>query len=516
MKYGYITSFILLTITLGYFLLSKPAHKEIKNLLIITIDTVRADTFYSPEDNQFSDRLSIWLKRARVYRNAHSVAPWTIPSIATVLTGYAQNQHGGGAFPEAIANLNTQLPSAILAEVSTLAERLNMAGFSSNAASAHPWFSSGFGLERGFNTIDARKSRINIDAWFGQSIKQRERERELELELELELKLKLKLEQEQEQEQVQQRNFTYLHYMEAHGRHTYHLEEYFSKLSDDQKKRGLIWAGAICKDGLESVICQQYLVYNQAVLDLRDSLANILEQLENSGLLSQTLVLVYSDHGEEFHDHLAQAQTDNHDPRGIYGFGHGNSLYEEQLHVPLLIWNPNDSKGRIVNTPVSLLDIAPSILDWLGVDISADNFPGMLLDKAEKTTDRVFYASNIAYGPEQVSVRDGDQKSIWNTVSDKSSYFNLKDDPNEQQPLTGDDLVLHFDKLTGDYLDLANTNIGEPPEINKKQLERLKSIGYLQGSEATTTVKPRPKPSIDISVEQDETKTLRPPQTETQ
>ncbi|MCF6262458.1 MAG: sulfatase-like hydrolase/transferase [Xanthomonadales bacterium] len=479
--------------------MSKPVHKEIpkeipkeiKNLLIITIDTVRADTFYASEDNQFSDRLSIWLKRARVYRNAQSVAPWTIPSIATVLTGYAQNQHGAGAFPGAIANLNTQLPSSVLAGVSTLAERLGVAGFSSNAASAHPWFSSGFGLERGFNTIDARKSRKNIDIWFEQSIKQRE------------------------QASVQQRNFTYLHYMEAHGRHTRNLEEYFSKLSNDQKKRGLNWAGAICENGLEATICQRYLVYNQAVLELRDSLANVLEQLENSGLLEQTLVLVYSDHGEEFHDHLEQAQADNHDPRGIYGFGHGNSLYEEQLHIPLLIWNPNDEKGRIVNTPVSLLDVAPSILDWLGVDISADNFPGMLLDKAEKETDRVFYASNIAYGPEQISVRDGDEKSIWNTVSDKSSYFNLKNDPDEQQPLTGDDLVLHFDKLTGDYLDLASANIGEPPEIDAEQLERLKSIGYLQGSEVEATVKPKPDPNIDLTIEQDETKIL-PPQTENQ
>ncbi len=499
MNKGLLTSFVLLVITIAYFTFTYPGAAEIKtkkaevekaeaeaeaeahaqaeaqaqaqikaiedarikHLLIITIDTVRADTFYAPEDNQYVDRLSPWLKRARLYRHAQSVSPWTIPAIATVLSGYSPNQHGAGAFPHPIANLDVELPSSILPEVPTITERLLELDFNTLAISAHPWLGANFGLQRGFNKIHARKYREDIDVLFAKSINKRKSAK------------------------IMQRDFTYLHYMEAHGRHTRRLDEFFPQLSDEQINRSLEWTDlAACNTGAETKICRRYLVYTQAVLDLRDSLANTLEQLESSGLLEDTLVLVYSDHGEEFNDHLTQIISDDLDPRGTRAFGHGYSLYEEQLHIPLLVWNPKDSQGRVVNTPVSLLDVAPSILDWLGVDTSVDNFSGMLLDNAEKEEGRALVASNIAYGPEMISVREGKLKSIWNTVSDESRYFNLQIDPDEQKPLAGNDLVIHFDTLTGDYLWLASANIGTTPELSTDQLQHLKSIGYLQGSQA--------------------------------
>ncbi len=515
MNKGIITSFVLLIAAILYFLISSPEKVKVNNLLIITIDTVRADTFYAPDDNNYPDRLSPWLKQARVYRQAQSVSPWTIPAIATVLTGYAPNQHGAGAFQQNIANLDAELPSSVLPEVATITEHLVKLGFTTNAISAHPWFFSNFGLQRGFDKINKRKKREDIDSWFAKSLHNRKlMQAAADAKAKAEARMETRV-RTQKRIDTTQRNFTYIHYMEAHGRHTDKVNEYFIKLSTAEITRNLTWTDlSACRAGVIAGMCRRYLVYTQAVLDLRDSLANTLEQLDKSGLLEETLVLVYSDHGEEFHDHLSQALADNHDPREVRGFGHGNSLYEEQLHIPLLIWHPNDSKGRVITTPVSLLDVVPSILDWLGVDISTDDFPGMLLDKAEKTKGRVLYASNIAYGPEQISVRDGNLKSIWNTVTDRSRYFDLQKDPDEQNPLTGDDLVLHFDTLTGDYLELASTKIGETPEIDAEQLERLKSIGYLQGNDSATK-EPKPTPNTNLATKQAQTEASQRPQTET-
>jgi arylsulfatase A-like enzyme len=276
--------------------------------------------------------------------------------------------------------------------------------------------------------------------------------------------------------------------MEAHNQHTSKKKkDYFSELTAEQVQQGLDWNQLqACEKGVKHKVCRRYLIYTQAVLDLRDSIASTLETLEQQGYLDDTLVVVYSDHGEEFWDHRQQALKDNHDHRGIAGFGHGNSMYQELLHVPVLVWNPADKTGRHVENPVSLIDIAPSILKWLNIDLGTATLPGMLLDDAEKLPGRALYASNIAYGPEQIAVRDGNSKSIWNTVNDESRYFDLAIDPVEKNLIQSDELVLHFDQLTGDYINLAGTSIGLAPEINKEQLQHLKAIGYLQGNDNDT------------------------------
>ncbi|MCF6239207.1 MAG: sulfatase-like hydrolase/transferase, partial [Candidatus Marinimicrobia bacterium] len=301
---------------------------------------------------------------------------------------------------------------------------------------------------------------------------------------------------------IKTRNFAYLHYMEAHQRHTSKLKNTtFAELTNEQVQRGLDWSKLdACNRGTERKICQQYIIYTNAVLDLRDSIANTLETLESNGFLKDTLVVVYSDHGEEFHDHWAEAVADNTDPRGVHGFGHGNSMYQGQLRVPLLIWNPADNKGRIVDNPVSLVDITPSALNWLNVDSGEDTLAGLLLDDAEKLTERAVFASNMAYGPEQITVRQGSKKSIWNTVNDRLRFFDLTVDQNEKKPIKSDDLVMRFDQLNFDYFEMGSNGVGVQPEINQEQLAHLKAIGYLQGAQSNISDETiTPDPTFDAT-----------------
>ena len=92
-------------------------------------------------------------------------------------------------------------------------------------------------------------------------------------------------------------------------------------------------------------------LYDAALRQLDDHLGTLFAELERRGLLASTLVVVTADHGEEFFDHG--------------NVGHGRSLYQEMLHVPLLVRGPGVAAGLRIEQPVQLVDVAPTLLAWL-------------------------------------------------------------------------------------------------------------------------------------------------------
>jgi arylsulfatase A-like enzyme len=88
---------------------------------------------------------------------------------------------------------------------------------------------------------------------------------------------------------------------------------------------------------------------------VNDSVQRLLSQLNERNLLRNTIVVFTSDHGQGFGDH------------GIYG--HGKSLYRQEIHVPLVFWKPGTMPASVrVPTPVSTTDIAATILDLTAPD----------------------------------------------------------------------------------------------------------------------------------------------------
>ena len=106
--------------------------------------------------------------------------------------------------------------------------------------------------------------------------------------------------------------------------------------------------------------------YDRCIAYLDRQLGRLFADLEHRGLLRETLVVVTADHGEHFGEQRL--------------FGHGCSLYLPELHVPLLIFPPDagtQAAGRVVSEPVSLRDLAATIVDMLGPPIERSaRFPG--------------------------------------------------------------------------------------------------------------------------------------------
>jgi len=427
--------------------------------VVICIDTVRADTFFS---DRIQDALSVHLGAAQQYRNAIAAAPWTIPSVASALTGLYPVQHNAGGFQQHPASLKFNIPGALGESARTLAELLREKEFVTGAFSAHPWISAKFGFEQGFDHFQLNKTWQKLNSDFSQWLDQTE---------------------------PRQRFFAYLHFMEGHDWHVGKRAERDARLagvsSDLRAKLLADTSSAACAEQT-SEICQRNMVYNLAVRELRDAIGHVLQHLDDRELLHSTLVIVYADHGEEFREHKAE-HLQRDDPRKVKGFGHGHSMYQELLHVPLLVWHPG-MQGSVRKDLVSLVDVVPSALRWLDVDYQGEPLPGMMLPagaEPERPGDspRVVYASGIAYGPEQTMVREGHLKSILYYPDLHSEYFDLAQDPGEKQPLHSDLLTMRFDVLAGDYAEMKKNVFTAAPGLDPQMLEQLQSIGYLQGIE---------------------------------
>jgi arylsulfatase A-like enzyme len=96
---------------------------------------------------------------------------------------------------------------------------------------------------------------------------------------------------------------------------------------------------------------QRYIEAYTAEVEYADRwLAGVVEKLKRTGLWDSSIVVFWSDHGEEFWEHG--------------GWEHGHTLYNELLHVPLLIHLPGQSESHHVQQPVTLLDVMPTLLEY--------------------------------------------------------------------------------------------------------------------------------------------------------
>ncbi|MGB1699868.1 MAG: sulfatase, partial [Nannocystaceae bacterium] len=131
--------------------------------------------------------------------------------------------------------------------------------------------------------------------------------------------------------------------------------------------------------------------YFSEIQRVDEELARVLDRLEAFGRRSNTLIIITGDHGEEFRDHG--------------GLQHGTTLYDELMRVPLVFDVPDpaaQSRGRRhIATPVSLVDIVPTLLDLLGVSASATldgrTLAPVLLNRAKTLTERPLLLYNTSY-----------------------------------------------------------------------------------------------------------------------
>lgn len=305
-----------------------------RNVILIVIDTLRADRLGAYGSTAgitpFLDRFA---QGATVFRNAYASSSWTRPSVASLMTSRHAFQHGV-----------TTLHKILGEEELTLAEALEARGFATAAFVTNFTLMRPTGYAQGiqsyqtlFNVMPkARAHHVHaaLMAWLdGRD----ERERSAPA-------------------------FLYLHYMEPHFPYSPPLplvSRFLPRGADAEETLKDINAKVIKASEhlgneklLDDLSCGNIdrleALYNAEVAALDADLEKLFTDLEQRGVLQDSLVVITADHGEEFLEHASLL--------------HGYALYDESIRIPLIMRMPNQV-GRRVDRPVSLVDVAPSILD---------------------------------------------------------------------------------------------------------------------------------------------------------
>ena len=216
--------------------------------------------------------------------------------------------------------------------------------------------------------------------------------------------------------------------------------------------------------------------YDEEIAYTDQQLGVLRDGLADRGLLEDGLVIFTADHGEELFEHG--------------GFEHAHALWQELLHVPLIVWGAGVNPGRDA-TPVSLVDIAPTVLDWLDL-VSPVPFDGLSLlptvSASVQVPDRSLYAGGVTRSTPQSAVMRWPQKLVIDHASGRLLRFDLAQDPHERHILAGNSRALVADFCRHQLR--AQDSEQAPATPSQEVTERLRSLGYLRGPATRTSFLP--------------------------
>ena len=362
---------------------------EAPNVVLLVLDTVRADhlSLYG-YDRLTSPNLARLAARGVRFDAARSPAPWTLPSHASLLTGRWSHQ------------LSADEDHAMNREYPTLAEFLGSRGYATAGFVANTYYcNAAYGLDRGFARYEDcyENDQVNVGEVVRASSLGRLATRAA---ASLEWCPPLEANEGKTAERLNRDAlawidahrdrpfFAFLNYLDAHD--PYILPE------GDHKRFGLRpetsedfatlrgW-----HDGNKQHVTTHQVdlvrdAYDDCIAYLDGQVGRLIDDLEGRGLLANTIVVITADHGEQLGEH--------------HLYGHGRSLYRQELEVPLIVMAPGIPQGAIVEEPASLRDVAATVADLMGRKRTSP-FPGVSLAESWSGGPARPVLSEVAHRP---------------------------------------------------------------------------------------------------------------------
>ena len=325
---GVFLIFFLIYFTLSVYL--DYQEHDVYNVVIIAMDAVRQDYLgaYGFE-KPVSVSIDSLAEEGILFEEAISQS-WTIPSIYSLMTSKYPNSLGFSGY----------MSEPIKESEITLGKILSENGFLTQAINNHPFLNGSSGLERSFDSISSFVGKNDSEM------------NEFVLEW-LDLN-------------YQRQFFLYLHYWGAHAPYISSEEFCQSECSEHYNKRefylNLMSINLKLKDINNSDINEVTCLYECSINQTDFLVSSVINRLKSLGIYNNTIVIVTSDHGEHLFDK-------------VDWIGHGMSLYNELVLVPLIVRLPGKERNLRIRERVQLIDIFPTITDFLDIDYET-NFSG--------------------------------------------------------------------------------------------------------------------------------------------
>lgn len=449
------------------------------NMILITLDTVRADhlSLFGYERDT-TPNLKTLAREATVYTNAIAPGNMTLSSHASIFTGLYPSSH------HAHLERNHALP--LDPDCPTLAGILSAKGFDTVGVVANYTFlAHGFGLDRGFTYVDSEPQVPTLGGTSSFSLRDDVRKFFSYLGDPPRLKATFRpaeaintaaLAAVDRESSQNHKFFLFLNYMDAHwpylppGRFATLYPGRDRDLRYSTSEQQVLSQKRPLSDHERQAYISQY---DGGIAYMDWCLGQFIAQLKQRGLYDNTLLIVASDHGEAFGE------------RNL--LGHALAVYQDEIHVPLLIKYPHSTTGAVIAEPVSLVDIMPTILDAQGYEIPPGIQGRSLLRPAGATRD-IFSegfatSTNTRFSKRfrgvQQAIFSGPMKFIeWSTGN--KEFYDLSQDPDELHNLLPAGSAAALESKLAAFRQAAAQNHAPLPQIGKKALENLKSVGYLQ------------------------------------
>jgi hypothetical protein len=436
-----LTFLILLLIISGIFLFIKGQKDDLAsnkypnaNVILIVIDALRADHLgcygYPREISPETDKLA---KEGIIFKNMLAQSSWTKPATASILTGLYPKSHG--------ASGGNRIPE----QVNLLPEILGKYGYRSYAFTANSFTSKAYGFDQGFGKF----------YFFQENVKKYESNIHIRSDQLSHFISKFILQLEDTN-----KNFIYIHYMDPHYPYT-PKDKFFSR----SNKREFTTSFPLQKSVLSlpgeeghSIIQEAINAYDDEILFNDKMIGRLMQTLKNKNMYSNSIIIITSDHGEEFFEHG--------------NCEHGNSLYDEVLKVPLIIRLPDKIHKTIVEI-ANQVDILPTILSLLKKPIPKDIEGINLLDN-KRNFNLLSYAELSVSKITLISIRTLKHKLIEGYAGHLSNEPNYRWFEEKATIKTGDDsLELIIDSFYKNRMIQVSSN-GE--QITKFEITTGKQV----------------------------------------
>jgi arylsulfatase A-like enzyme len=436
------------------------------NVIILLLDALRPDHLgcygYERKTSPKIDRLAA---EGVLFNNAYAPSSWTLPSTGSMLTSLYPQEHGAADSTSGISQM------AI-----TLAERMHGAGYDTAAFSANYCFvTAERGFDRGFDHFELFvKESSPVPAGVLNRTRKLPETYGTVVTADAEQLNLAALKWLDDRDDTSRPVLMYLHYMDPHN--PYEPPKPFDTMFDPD------YAGTVDgKSIFDAIYKLQFEVterdkehvvalYDGEIAYADSQVGRFLNELEKRELLEDTLVIITADHGEELFE------------RG--DIGHGPTLYEEVLRVPLIMWRKQfERPGATVDSYVTLLDIVPTVLRVCGIQSRGTLRGRPLLPPGDEVGSDSVWAEvdeDILYTAHKRALIEDRWKII--VSQNGRELYDISTDPHEKNDLSAarNEMVESLAGKVDDFSRKLERRTSPVIELDDEKLRELESLGYVR------------------------------------